>query len=35
LMLKSYGDGTNPHGVLDGSVGAMSGAESLWSELDR
>jgi lipid-binding SYLF domain-containing protein len=35
LMLKSYGDGTTPHAVLDGSVGAVAGAESLWSELGR
>ncbi len=35
LMLKSYGDGINPHDVLDGSVTAVAGAESLWDAISR
>ena len=35
LMLKSYGEGTNPHDVLDGGVAAVAGAESLWDAISR
>lgn len=35
LMRKSYGEGTGPRDVLDGSIKAMAGAESLWSAINH